>query len=273
MWPNDVSVATKLAALVAGTGVSDYYANTTFGDYRVLSAWIGTDAMHTPIHGSSSHAAEYVARDLASGRLLEVGCGKGYNAGHLHDMGYHVDAVDLVPEHVAYATRAHPGPTYWVEDVTAPNRTTTTRTYDVVYGIESLCHVEHQDRPGFLRHARQRLRANGTLVVVDGFRSEHFSRASEWSRDAMRAAEAGFRITRMPTVRDWTQDAVAAGFRCEPFDDWTEAAVPFWRTARWIARVAYIMGLGDPGNVAASLAVGHALDGGAAVYGALTCRT
>ncbi|MFI6680598.1 class I SAM-dependent methyltransferase [Kribbella sp. NPDC050470] len=56
---------------------------------------------------------------LAVGPVLDVGCGPGRLAGHLHERGLQVIGVDLSPGMIEIARRDHPGPDYRVGSMTA----------------------------------------------------------------------------------------------------------------------------------------------------------
>jgi SAM-dependent methyltransferase len=55
---------------------------------------------------------------LASGRVLDVGCGPGRVAGLLHDRGLDVIGIDLSPGMIDIARREHPGPDFRVGSMT-----------------------------------------------------------------------------------------------------------------------------------------------------------
>jgi SAM-dependent methyltransferase len=55
---------------------------------------------------------------LASGRVLDVGCGPGRVAGLLHDRGLDVIGIDLSPGMIEIARRDHPGPDFRVGSMT-----------------------------------------------------------------------------------------------------------------------------------------------------------
>ena len=55
---------------------------------------------------------------LASGRVLDVGCGPGRVAGLLHDRGLDVIGIDLSPRMIEIARREHQGPDFRVGSMT-----------------------------------------------------------------------------------------------------------------------------------------------------------
>jgi SAM-dependent methyltransferase len=64
--------------------------------------------------------ADLVRRHLTglSGPVLDLGCGPGYWTAFLHAHGADVTGVDVVPEFVAHARAAHPGPEYVLRSMT-----------------------------------------------------------------------------------------------------------------------------------------------------------
>lgn len=47
-----------------------------------------------------------------TGPVLDVGCGPGQWTAHLHSYGVDVTGIDMVPEFIAHAQVAHPGPPF-----------------------------------------------------------------------------------------------------------------------------------------------------------------
>ena len=56
--------------------------------------------------------AAFIRRHLdpCQGPVLDLGCGPGYWAAHLHTLGIEVTGIDLVPEFIDHARAHHPGP-------------------------------------------------------------------------------------------------------------------------------------------------------------------
>jgi SAM-dependent methyltransferase len=64
--------------------------------------------------------AAFVRRHLAGlgGPVLDLGCGPGQWTAYLHALGTDVSGVDLVPEFIAHARAAHPGPEFRLGSMT-----------------------------------------------------------------------------------------------------------------------------------------------------------
>ena len=141
-----------------------------------------------------------IERHLAhlSGPVLDLGCGPGHLTGHLHGAGCEVTGIDLVPEFVAHARRAHPGVPFEVGSLTDVDRADA--SVAGVLAWYSLIHVEPGRLDGALLGVRRLLAPGGTLVVgfFEGPVREPFEHrvttAYGWPVDEMagRLTSAGF---------------------------------------------------------------------------------
>lgn len=69
------------------------------------AAWIADELASKPL----DRAVLAAFAELVSGPVAEIGCGSGRIAAHLSGLGVDVFGLDLSPEMVAVARRAHPG--------------------------------------------------------------------------------------------------------------------------------------------------------------------
>ena len=132
---------------------------------------------------------------------------------------------------------------FYVGDVGNPPEELWRLSYDIIFGIESFCHIddaEHRERVLLL--CRTTLKPKGKLVIVDGHRCDpiEFDRMNVLTRTAMRLAEAGFQINAMPSRGIWKQAACCArgGMALEYEADLTEEAGKFW-TGWW--KLAHVL--------------------------------
>jgi predicted O-methyltransferase YrrM len=285
--------------------VVEYYEQTTFRDYRLLELATGCDAMHTelaqktrlPYRPGQLQQLLYVIAHAGSAKtVLEVGSGKGSNSVFLAALLPHVRffAVDLVPAHVRHASRAAreaglDNVAFFLGDACAPPEALAALEFDLVFGIESLCHMDNPEKMSdFLGPAGPRLSAGGRLVIVDGFRTGRFDELEADVREAMNLAESGFRIGRMPSKGDWSALASGGGLRLVQDTDLTPEALEFWTRGWKAARLLtvfpglvrwYLGGGGRSGckrrrretgaNFVAVLMTAYAMALGAAEYGVL----
>lgn len=232
--------------------VERYYRHTTNRDYALLAAATRCSAMHTELRCTLplrlSHFKQlvypliYLPQPAAS--VLEVGSGKGSNTVTLAALLPHASFVglDAVAHHAAIATEAaaDAGTTnacFVVGNAAAPPAEITSKRYDLVFGVESLCHLDTDAMmDGFLHFAAGTLTSGGRLVIVDGFRSSRYNEATPLVQSAMRLAECGFRIRRMATKAAWVSSARRHGLQLIHDEDLTAQALPFW-TDGWKAAV------------------------------------
>ena len=234
--------------------VESYYKLTTFRDYAVLAAITRCPAMHTelsrarrlPMRVSSFHQLVYVLTHMYGGApaaVLEVGCGKGANtitlAALLPQASF--EGLDMAACHVAAAQRlaVDSGVTntrFVVGNAAMPPPAVASRHFNLVFGIESLCHLDTDAAmEGFLTFVAGSLVHGGRLVIVDGFRSNRYDEVSPAVRTAMRLAECGFRIRRMAPKSLWVAMARRHGLSLVCDEDLTTQAVPFWTTGWRVA--------------------------------------
>ena len=287
-----------------------YYTRTTDLDYRALELCVGP-GMHSKLRapfpilsfgGHTRQAAlvlmEVVAATEGGGKealdlneppthttpsnVLEVGFGRGYCTMFLASLMPHIrfHAVDRVQRHVQLAHQASEKGGYsnvelFLGDGAEFLAAVSDTTYDIVFGVESLCHLDTPCKlKTFLVSVARRLAyPGGRLVIVDGFRSADFTSTSENKRTAMRLAECGFRIRRMPSKAEWVQEAKEVGLHLIRNVDLTAEALPFWtmgwRLARTILRlIPCVRFFGVTDNLLSVATTAHALCG-AAEYGLL----
>lgn len=98
-------------------------------------------------------------------RVLDIGCGTGRDAAHLHAAGRTVTGADLSEAMLTYARVHHPGPDYVPADLRA--FTLPEREFDAVVCLDSAllyCHT-NAELDGFLSSVRRCLAPGGLLVA------------------------------------------------------------------------------------------------------------
>ncbi|MDQ8702632.1 class I SAM-dependent methyltransferase [Streptomyces sp. LHD-70] len=110
--------------------------------------------------------AEDCLRRYGSGpRVLDLGCGTGRDAAHLHRAGRTVTGADLSEAMLAYARVQHAGPEYLHADLR--RFTLPAREFDAVVCLDSAllyCHT-NTELDGFLTSVRRSLAPGGLLVA------------------------------------------------------------------------------------------------------------
>lgn len=110
-------------------------------------------------------AEDCLHRHGAGPRVLDLGCGTGRDAAHLHSAGRTVTGADLSEAMLAYARGRHPGPAYVQADLHGFDLGRA--AFDAVVCLDSsllYCHTNDQ-LDGFLASCRHALAPGGLLVA------------------------------------------------------------------------------------------------------------
>jgi SAM-dependent methyltransferase len=141
----------RLAGSEQTGGVSDHYAE---GTYR----W-----WHLSVPSPELHQALAEGWLPLSGLALDVGCGLGTEAAHLHRLGWRVIGVDLSPVALAGATRRNHGPGYLQADLLRlPLRSS---AFDACLDRGCFHYLPARYRPGYAAELRRVLRPGGKLLL------------------------------------------------------------------------------------------------------------
>ena len=108
---------------------------------------------------------EILVRYNINGKMLEIGCGEGRDAGFLLERGYDVLATDVSPAAVAYARKRFPAfaGRFGVLDCLTEKLP---EKFDFIYAV-AVIHmlVPDEDRNGFYRFIREHLAPKGMALI------------------------------------------------------------------------------------------------------------
>ncbi len=157
-------------------------------------------------------------------RVLEVACGKGFNARYLAARHRAVEftGIDLTPLHVQIAQRRSRrlrNLSFAIGDY--QHLALETETFELAFAVECLCHT--RDLHGALAELHRALKPGGRLVVIDGFRREKLKRAPESLQIAGRLVERSMTVERYHQIDDFTEAAKAVGFNVVAIEDVSSA--------------------------------------------------
>lgn len=126
-------------------------------------------------YDEARHLAAYeYARTLAPGkRVLDAGCGEGFNTRHLAEVAADVTGVDYSADSIAFCKSHWQGANLHFEHVDLTNPQGFDDTFDLVLNFQVLEHIE--DDRSFLRALRARLAAGGVLLLTTPNRLMSFS--------------------------------------------------------------------------------------------------
>jgi len=232
------------SSVVEKSDIADYYDRSFLG-YSVFHSRDG--AVHlalTPGAGAAREDFEVQAkevsdfiRETAASRVLEVGCGRGFNLAYLAQT--HPDqqffGVDYSPSHVKAAKKRlkrlgnvqmsfgdfHGLPGF------------TDAQADLIYAVETLCHA--QDPSAVLAEMCRILPQGGLLIVYDGFR-DRIDGLGDEMMTAIRYTERAMAVPQFAEIRDFERRAREVGFEVLENTDRTDDALPNARRLERLAR-------------------------------------
>lgn len=271
----------------APTNMRTYYTASRFC-YTLLEYGVHSGGMHSSLYLGDNlprrevQPALVLRKIVASGakRVLELGCGRGFCSLYLRALlpGVEFTAVDCVDEHIqsARAAAVNDQPAFHVLD--ACDITSLDQDFDLVFAVESMCHLGTHKRLHKLGVAlRKTLRRGGSFVLIDGFRAADFAEASAARQAAMQAAEHAFHIERMFSRHEWAAVLNTHGLSVRDTRMLTAEVLPFWTKAWRCTRLLLHASAGlavyarwsdrarmHVANILAGGVVAHALRGGAA---------
>jgi SAM-dependent methyltransferase len=105
----------------------------------------------------------------SAGRALDVGCGLGTEAAHLHRLGWHAVGVDLSRVAVREAARHHPGAHFLQANLL--HLPFPPATFDAAVDRGCFHYVDPESRSGYSAELRRVLRPGGKLLLRASLRA------------------------------------------------------------------------------------------------------
>lgn len=201
--------------------VLEYYRQSDRG-YRLFHSKEG--AMHVALNlGDEFTAAGYLGQvDLIAERLqadptkrvLEVGCGVGYNSRNLAARFSDIEflGVDLSPNHVKSATKeARSLGNVKFEQGDFHDLQLENDSFDTAFAVECLC--QGTDWPGAVAEVHRVLRPGGQFFVIDCFRKSAIENYDNDLQLAARLVEKTMAVEEFAVLGDWLACAERQGFQ------------------------------------------------------------
>jgi SAM-dependent methyltransferase len=138
--------------------------DTVAADYARLVGTEVTEASEAPQDRAVLAAFAALLRAGGSGPVADVGCGPGRVTAHLASLGLDVFGVDLSPEMVGVARRAHPGLRFEEGSITALSQTD--GALGGVVGWYSIIHTPPEQLSPAFAEFRRVLAPGGPLLLA-----------------------------------------------------------------------------------------------------------
>lgn len=132
-----------------------------------------------------------------TGRAVDVGCGLGTEAAHLHQLGWRVTGIDLSPTALAAAGLHHAGPCYLQADVRQlPLRSA---AFDAALDRGCFHYLAAADRPGYAAEVHRVLRPGGKLLLRASLRAADVR--NDIDEDVILAVFAAWEVEQLQRAR------------------------------------------------------------------------
>jgi arsenite methyltransferase len=225
-------------------------------------------SFHRRGYEAQSRIVEGQIHTLGAVRVLELGCGRGFNLLSLarRNPDVTLDGIDLTPWHVRAARLAA-----WRRDNVEIQEGDFHRlpyadeSFDVVYSVEAICHAA--DVYAVSEEVRRVLRPGGRFVTVEPWRRPGFESFGKALRDAWRLVESVFVLPNLQEFDRWLQGTIALGFEPVLTEDVTAAALPNlkklrrqalrWRRVSWGVAAMHRLAPHLIGNALAAILLGE----------------
>jgi len=238
------SINSLLGQKIDNEFVIDYYEDSNLG-YRYFHSAEGSVHMALNFDGKFDKDGYYEQARIVSKqielinarRVLELGCGKGFNTIYLAKKFPNVDfiGIDFTPAHINHAIES--GKDY--QNLTFKQGNFQMLEFDdkffnLVFEVESICHAS--DMKVALSEAFRVLKPGGRTIFFDGFRQPGFPNQSEDIKLASQLVEASMAIEKPWIIDDWLLLAHEVGFSDITVSDISQAIMPNLAKFQFLAR-------------------------------------
>lgn len=219
---------------ISAADIVTYYKQSSIG-YSLVHSRDGSIHMSLSRDGQYDPEGYHAQVDIVSKeidrlrplRVLELGCGRGYNLARLASSWPKTEffGIDLSSQHVAMArkeTKGRPNVHIQVGDFEA--LPTIDYSFGLAYSIESLCHARNFKEA--LCQAAQVVSPGGELLVIDAWRTDETKSVVGAELAAITMIERSMAVGEGTCFSDWKRAAVSAGWRLQRFTNLSHEAMP-----------------------------------------------
>lgn len=211
-------------------------------------------------------------------RILEVGCGKGFNLKILasEETERSFQGIDITPSHLFSAKRhLRDLPNTRLVQASFESLPFVDLSQDVLFEVESVCHAA--DMRGALSEAFRVLRSRGRFLLFDAFRINGPHKNPDPVELAVELIEGAMAVPRFWVLEDWLALAKEVGFSLVTTSNISDAICPNLNRLQFLARGFFkypsvargLRKLGNPtlvANAIAGLLLPFSIEAGAHGY-------
>jgi 2-polyprenyl-3-methyl-5-hydroxy-6-metoxy-1,4-benzoquinol methylase len=198
--------------------------------YRLPDHWVmPQDNIFAIMHSAYVRRAVQIFNFYRAGRVLELGCGDGWNCGQFADAGMTVTGVDWSVNGIDHARRLVPNARFVCGDAREPAVLAELEPpFDGVALVEVIEHVPPADCPALLRQCADLLKPGGTLVLTTpsvNFPNKNPGHYRHFTADMLRELVEG------------------AGFHVESIEGYGDVPAErrYYRLARWVDNRVWVL--------------------------------
>lgn len=222
--------------------VQKYYHDSNLG-YNLVHSKEGSVHMALNYDGIFNDDGYYQqAREInehlePNFRVLELGCGKGFNSFYLAnknpDLTYF--GIDISNKHLSYAKKkAEKLDNLNFSYGNFHSLNFDNNTFDIVFELESVCHSD--DPETVLEEVHRVLKQGGRFILYEGFRTKTFNNLTSTQKKSASLIEKTMAVNNGHNIEEWLEIAKTKGFKVMMNDDISSAIMPNLKRFHRLAR-------------------------------------
>lgn len=119
---------------------------------------------HEKVHRTSDHITEFIKILPRGGKILEVGCGTGFDARYMMSKGFDVVGVDISTGMLGIAKKVCPKANFLQADIKTVEFDS--KSFDGIFAAFSLIHLPKSDVPQVLEKFSTWIRPGGVIYIA-----------------------------------------------------------------------------------------------------------
>lgn len=215
--------------------ICDYYTKSSFA-YKLFHSKEGSVHMAlnadgrfdpTGYYEQAAAVGKLIAHKGPAARVLELGCGKGFNticlANEYSDVQF--DAIDITPHFLNKAKRGGrhlPNASFQLGDY--HELPYDDKLFDIVFAVETVCHASDFER--VFCEAKRVLKPGGHFLLFDGYRQAGFSKLDDRLITAARLVEITMAVNDSLEIDQVLKMTADVGFETVVCEDISQSILP-----------------------------------------------